>query len=40
MEEKYKKTMMTNAQLDNEKHALVYKVELLKAFMTDIHVRI
>ena len=30
MEEKYKKAMMTNAQLDNEKHALVYKVELLK----------
>lgn len=30
MEEKYKKAMMTNAQLDNEKHSLVYKVELLK----------
>ncbi|KAK3103237.1 hypothetical protein FSP39_017741 [Pinctada imbricata] len=30
MDEKYRKAMMTNAQLDNEKHALVYKVDLLK----------
>ncbi|KAL3832699.1 hypothetical protein ACJMK2_024319 [Sinanodonta woodiana] len=29
-EEKYKKAMSTNAQLDNQKHTLVYQVELLK----------
>uniref|UniRef100_K1PCM9 Leucine-rich repeat flightless-interacting protein 2 n=1 Tax=Magallana gigas TaxID=29159 RepID=K1PCM9_MAGGI len=30
LDEKYKKAMMMNAQLDNEKHSLVYKVELMK----------
>lgn len=30
MDEKYKRAMMMNAQLDNEKHSLVYKVELMK----------
>ncbi|KAK3587930.1 hypothetical protein CHS0354_014446 [Potamilus streckersoni] len=30
LEEKYKKTMSTNAQLDNQKQTLVYQVELLK----------
>ncbi|CAG2241289.1 leucine-rich repeat flightless-interacting protein 2-like [Mytilus galloprovincialis] len=35
MEEKFKKAMMTNAQLDNEKHSLVYQVELLKDQMEE-----
>ncbi|XP_077979214.1 leucine-rich repeat flightless-interacting protein 2-like isoform X2 [Glandiceps talaboti] len=30
LEEKYKKAMMTNAQLDNEKAALIYQVDTLK----------
>lgn len=30
MEERYKRSMMTNAQLDNEKQAFRYQVDLLK----------
>lgn len=30
LEDKLKKTMMTNAQLDNEKRTAVYQVDLLK----------
>ena len=30
MEEKYRKAMVTNAQLDNEKQALLYQVDCLK----------
>jgi len=30
LDEKYRRSMMTNAQLDNEKQALVYQVEDLK----------
>ena len=30
LDEKYRRSMMTNAQLDNEKRALVYAVEDLK----------
>ncbi|XP_061186023.1 leucine-rich repeat flightless-interacting protein 2-like isoform X1 [Saccostrea echinata] len=36
MDEKYKKAMMMNAQLDNEKHSLVYKVELMKDQMEEM----
>ncbi|XP_060083479.1 leucine-rich repeat flightless-interacting protein 2-like isoform X2 [Ylistrum balloti] len=36
MEEKYKKAMMTNALLDNEKQSLVYKAELLKDQMEEL----
>ncbi|KAJ8025328.1 Leucine-rich repeat flightless-interacting protein 2 [Holothuria leucospilota] len=35
LEEKYKKAMMTNAQLDNEKTTLVYEVEALKDMVED-----
>lgn len=35
MEEKYKKAMMTNAQLDNEKSTLIYEVESLKDTLED-----
>ena len=30
MEEKYKKAMVSNAQLDNEKNNLIYQVDTLK----------
>lgn len=30
LEDKYKKVMVTNAQLDNEKQVLQYQVDLLK----------
>ncbi|XP_033762501.1 leucine-rich repeat flightless-interacting protein 2-like [Pecten maximus] len=36
MDEKYKKAMMTNALLDNEKQSLVYKAELLKDQMEEL----
>ncbi|XP_063964723.1 leucine-rich repeat flightless-interacting protein 2-like isoform X4 [Lytechinus pictus] len=35
LEEKYKKSMMTNAQLDNEKSTLVYEVDCLKDVLAD-----
>ncbi|XP_072179419.1 leucine-rich repeat flightless-interacting protein 2-like isoform X2 [Diadema setosum] len=35
LEEKYKKAMMTNAQLDNEKSTLVYEVDYLKDVLAD-----
>jgi predicted nuclease with TOPRIM domain len=35
LEEKYKRVMMTNAQLDNEKQMLRYEVELLKERLDD-----
>ncbi|XP_048755627.1 leucine-rich repeat flightless-interacting protein 2-like [Ostrea edulis] len=36
LDEKYKRAMMMNAQLDNEKHSLVYKVELMKDQMEEM----
>ncbi|OWF45404.1 leucine-rich repeat flightless-interacting protein 2-like [Mizuhopecten yessoensis] len=36
MDEKYKKAMMTNALLDNEKQSLVYRAELLKDQMEEL----
>ncbi|XP_071502779.1 leucine-rich repeat flightless-interacting protein 2-like [Diadema antillarum] len=35
LEEKYKKAMMTNAQLDNEKSTMVYEVDYLKDVLAD-----
>jgi hypothetical protein len=35
LEEKYKRVMMTNAQLDNEKQLLRYEVDLLKERLDD-----
>lgn len=35
-EEKFKKAMIANAQLDNEKSALAYQVELLKDRFEDL----
>ena len=35
LEEKYKKSMMTAAQLDNEKSTLVYEVDCLKDVLAD-----
>ena len=35
MQEKYKKLMMSNVQLDNEKQALSYQLELYKDLLSD-----
>jgi len=36
LEEKFRKSMVQNAQLDNEKAAVIYTVELYKDKYTDI----
>lgn len=36
IEEKFRKAMIANAQLDNEKSALSYQVELLKDKLEDM----
>lgn len=36
MEEKYRKAMVSNAQLDNEKNNLMYQVDTLKDSLMDL----
>lgn len=36
MEEKYRKAMVSNAQLDNEKNNLMYQVDILKDSLMEL----